>query len=234
MKILVIGDIHGQSVWKQLVYNTEFDHVIFMGDYFDSFNIPIQAQLENFQDILQYKRDNPQTVTLLFGNHDFHYMVDDEMYSGFNVVTKLGIEYILKDCIKNDELVLCCSFDKYLFSHAGVSKVWVENKNIDTDNLVQSVNDILKFTPRRLCFSENLPTKMSERIDYTGDNRTQSPIWIRPHSLLGSMLEGYYQVVGHTAHTFVKFLTDLTIVDALPYEALLIDTQGDMQVVKLS
>jgi hypothetical protein len=35
-------------------------------------------------------------------------------------------------------------------------------------------------------------------IDNTGDDIIQSPIWIRPRSLLESPLPGYSQIVGHT------------------------------------
>jgi hypothetical protein len=35
-------------------------------------------------------------------------------------------------------------------------------------------------------------------IDNTGDDITQSPIWIRLRSLLESPLPGYSQIVGHT------------------------------------
>ena len=40
MKTIVIGDIHGRTIWKQIVIeNPDFDKLVFIGDYFDSFDI---------------------------------------------------------------------------------------------------------------------------------------------------------------------------------------------------
>ncbi|NBP57427.1 metallophosphoesterase, partial [bacterium] len=40
MKTIFIGDIHGRSIWKEIVEQEKPDRVIFIGDYFDSFDIP--------------------------------------------------------------------------------------------------------------------------------------------------------------------------------------------------
>ena len=40
-KIIVIGDIHGRTIWKQIVAaNPDADLFVFIGDYFDSFASP--------------------------------------------------------------------------------------------------------------------------------------------------------------------------------------------------
>ena len=73
MKTLVLGDIHGRSVWK-LIYELEKpDRIVFIGDYFDSFDIKGADQLSNFQDIIKFKESGVCEVVLLIGNHDYHY-----------------------------------------------------------------------------------------------------------------------------------------------------------------
>ena len=52
MKTIVIGDIHGRDVWKKIVEHENADKVIFIGDYFDSFDIPSSDQINNFLDII--------------------------------------------------------------------------------------------------------------------------------------------------------------------------------------
>lgn len=52
MKIVVIGDIHGRNVWEDIIKAESPDQVIFMGDYFDSYNIPGVYQIYNFQNIV--------------------------------------------------------------------------------------------------------------------------------------------------------------------------------------
>lgn len=36
MKLIALGDTHGRTDWKEIVAETEFDKVIFIGDYFDT------------------------------------------------------------------------------------------------------------------------------------------------------------------------------------------------------
>ncbi len=65
MKTVVIGDIHGRSVWKLIVETEKPDRVIFIGDYFDSFEFSGVEQIDNFKQIIQYKENNPQVEVVL-------------------------------------------------------------------------------------------------------------------------------------------------------------------------
>ena len=49
MKIIAIGDIHGRSIWKNIVSANSYDKVVFLGDYFDSFDIHTLDQIDNFK-----------------------------------------------------------------------------------------------------------------------------------------------------------------------------------------
>jgi len=41
MKTIILGDTHGRDLWKQIVeIENDADRIIFLGDYFDSFDIP--------------------------------------------------------------------------------------------------------------------------------------------------------------------------------------------------
>lgn len=68
MKIVVISDVHGRDLWKKQV-EEEADLYIFLGDYFDSFDIPHEIQISNFLDIKKFYEDNKDKVILLAGNH---------------------------------------------------------------------------------------------------------------------------------------------------------------------
>ena len=52
-RTLVLGDTHGLSLWKQIVKQENPDRVIFIGDYFDSFDIPGVDQIHNFKEIIE-------------------------------------------------------------------------------------------------------------------------------------------------------------------------------------
>lgn len=70
MKILVLGDIHGRTIWKDIIEKENPDKVIFLGDYVSTHdNISADQQLSNLNNILNYKEENSDKVVLLRGNH---------------------------------------------------------------------------------------------------------------------------------------------------------------------
>jgi len=75
MRVIFIGDIHGRSLWKEIVEKEKSaDIVVFYGDFFDSKeHIGGEAQLQNFLEIITFKKNQEklgEKVVLLFGNHD--------------------------------------------------------------------------------------------------------------------------------------------------------------------
>lgn len=237
-KHICIGDIHGRNQWKDIVKKHIHEDVIFVfvGDYFDSFDISIVEQIANFSEIIEFKKQNLDSVVLLLGNHDFHYLQSiRETYSGFNGTTKLHISQQLYAYVTCGLIKVSYSIDNYLFSHAGVSKVWCENLDIVIDkNIAKTINTrflenmhILSFTP-------------GKNYSNYGNDVTQTPIWIRPSSLEKSAVPGFIHIVGHTelekgSKTNKKYYTKLNTykklvpIDRLVYdEYLVIDTEGKL------
>jgi predicted MPP superfamily phosphohydrolase len=213
MKVIVIGDIHGRDIWKEIV-NQDYDLVVFIGDYLDSYDISIDKQITNFQEILDYKKANSDKVILLLGNHDFHYLpyIEDQ-YSGYKRQTKSLASHLLQSHIKSGDIVMSITISNYLFSHAGVSDVWLKRlehyeENCDISTLI---NDYLIYKPSVFNFT------MGMNFDECGDDICQTPIWIRPQSLLQSAVPGFIQVVGHTFAENIRYYGDnLIVVDSLP------------------
>ena len=53
MKILVLGDIHGRTIWKDIIEKENPDKIIFLGDYVSTHdNISADQQLSNLNNIL--------------------------------------------------------------------------------------------------------------------------------------------------------------------------------------
>ena len=78
-KIIVVPDVHGRTHWKKAASKLTFgevDEIVFVGDYFDSFNINGEDQINNFLDIIEFQKNNLDRVTLLTGNHDLQYITD--------------------------------------------------------------------------------------------------------------------------------------------------------------
>jgi len=193
-KITVISDVHGRTDWKKIVaLNQNSDLFIFIGDYLDSFDIKPIDQYNNLLDILEFKRNNIDKVVLLFGNHDFVYTPFClGTYSGWKAMTSLLCQQVLLDAINEGLFKMCYIHDNYLFTHAGVSKTWCKQFNINIKDLENSMNEAFITTPKIFNFNQG------RNFSNTGDDVCQTPIWIRPNSLNKDMINGYIQIVGHT------------------------------------
>lgn len=198
MKILVLGDIHGRLVWMDIVEKENPDKIIFLGDYVSTHDdISAEQQLANLEDILNYKKSNPERVILLRGNHDTQhlgyywaecsgfdrkvgsFMGSSDFRSKFLDATKwIHIEEI------GDE--------KYIFAHAGISKEWLNYSNIKFEEINSLAPDV------RFGFIPDTP------YDSYGTSKTQSCVWIRPATLVEYAIDGYNQVVGHTPIELIR------------------------------
>lgn len=217
MKTVVIGDIHGRSVWKQIIETEKPDKVIFIGDYFDSFDIKGINQIHNFKEIIEYKEtsfsregtleEHKTDVILLIGNHDYHYFpeIGNTGTSGYQYGIAPNIIQAIDE--NRHHLQMAYQMDEYLFTHAGVSSKFMDSvfgeREWKTENIATDLNKLFKYKPKTFEFGANIPMhKLSQYIDSTGDDIEQSPIWIRPKSLFkvnhNTLRKQVIQVFGHT------------------------------------
>ena len=198
MKLVAIGDIHGRDIWKQIVETEQPNTVVFVGDYFDSFDIPGKVQIDNFKNIIQWKHDNPQCkVVLLIGNHDFHYMPEayNDRYSGFQRDLYIEISQTLET--NKHHLRMAYGVDDLVFSHAGITPEFLFKNGWGEQGIVEFINDLWHYRPHKFKFADN-----GGHSDPYGDDEFQGPLWIRPKSLMKACQEvkkTMIQVVGHTA-----------------------------------
>jgi len=210
-KTVVIGDTHGRSLWKLITHQEQdADRFIFVGDYFDSFDISGVEQLHNFREIIEYKEISGKDVILLIGNHDYHYFpeIGYTGTSGYQTRIAPSISQVIDE--NRHHLQMAYGFGEYLFTHAGVSPIFMNevfgSKGWSKENVVADLNELFKHKPKAFNFNGFEPS---------GDNITQTPIWIRPRSLMASnnmsvnkknpklssnksLKKDYIQIVGHT------------------------------------
>lgn len=223
-KTLILGDIHGRTVWKDMAHQ-DFDKVVFLGDYCTTHDhITSKGQISNLEEILTFKEDNPDKVILLRGNHDTQMLgYSWAECSPTDVVVQAYMskpdfkEYFLN----NTQWVYI--EDKVLFSHAGVSKVWL--KDIAHLNSVDKINnlppsEIFGFTP-------------DNYFDVYGTSKTQPPTWIRPSTLYTCGVDGYTQVIGHTPVEHINKVGNIWLCDALGVHEYLTLEDGKFMQVKL-
>lgn len=196
MKILTIADVHGRDLWKHMIDKEGPDSVVFLGDYVDSFDVPWDKQLHNLMDIAEYKRGRGINCTLLTGNHDLPYLGGGTGVSGYQDLYASHYESVFWDLLNEKLLDVCYTLDNYLFVHAGMTKQWCKQYDIDPANPKQA-NELLYTNIKALEFQA--PTVRYSYSPY-GDNVWQSPTWVRPMSLKQGGIDSWNQVVGHTQH----------------------------------
>lgn len=213
MKTVAIGDVHGTRYWEEVVQQeSDADTFVFVGDYFDSFDIPYREQVSNFRGIMSFKQleeDAGKKVVTLIGNHDYHYLpyINETNTSGFQHSKAILLKELLSEYI--DGLDMCYCVDGLLFSHAGVSEEFLNRHygigNWSAAQIQRDVTNLFNYKPQTFSFS-NEAMKLSQYPDPSGNDTWQGPLWIRPRALMeanegGNLEQQYIQIFGHTAHT---------------------------------
>lgn len=196
MKVIIIGDIHGRTTWKEVI-KERADKYIFMGDYFDPYeDISIESMIENFEQILEFKKSNFENVILLIGNHDFHYLSGNKS-SRFNYKTYNYLNPILEDLITSKTLQLCYFIKGgVVFSHAGFTETWLDNTFGDDKYVLNE--DFIKSVKNKNYRNYDFIIKGYFQ-NLSGDDVFQGPLWVRPRSLIRDFPKSMnVQVIGHT------------------------------------
>lgn len=197
MKIIAIGDVHGRSTWEEIVQKEhDADKIIFIGDYVDSFYVSPEWQLANLKKLLGHKEENKDQVVILTGNHDYHYIADDERYSGYNEDFADEFRKVYEAALDKGLMQMAYEHDYYLFTHAGVTNTFCEEYNLKKN--AKSINKAFILSPEIFAYDRRDSSGYGESV-------IQSPIWVRPDSLMTDLLPKFVQVVGHTTQKSIKY-----------------------------
>jgi hypothetical protein len=209
MKLVAIGDIHGRDIWKQIVAKEQdADEFVFVGDYFDSFTVKGPDQINNFLDIIEFKKQSKVPVTLIIGNHDHHYYpgIEDSGTSGYQTLLAPSIKHVVGD--NKQYLQAAYQSGEFVFTHAGLSSEWLDDSIVmwDVPNLAMYVNDLFQYQPNKIAYRSfkyyDYENNQAQLASGYGDETFQGPIWIRPKSLMranyDTLRKQIIQVVGHT------------------------------------
>lgn len=149
MKHIIIGDLHGKDCWREINIKN-YDKVVFLGDYVDSFTISDLAIYENLKNIIRLKKTNPHKVVLLLGNHDIQYLYFPRYQCrGFRPT----MQSQLTNLFNSNKGLFQIAYQKenHIFSHAGITNSWyheflrlpiLEKIKDDTDTLADLLNKV--------------------------------------------------------------------------------------------
>lgn len=200
-KILIVPDVHGRAFWhRALELVDQVDQIVFLGDYLDPYShegIYFDLALEEFNKILEFKKEYPELVTLLVGNHDMHYIIEDFMDCSRRNTAILDQLHKLYNS-NLDLFNLIYIEDDWLFSHAGVYKGWMDKYEFTLDDL-----NLKTF------LGSHWPALEDLSMYRGGSNYVGSCVWadIR-ESVKNELFPGYKQIVGHTQLNDKPYITD--------------------------
>jgi predicted phosphodiesterase len=194
MHIIAIGDVHGRNAWKQVKDRTA-DHIIFIGDYVDPHTfIPDEEVIRNFEDIIDFKKSDPERIVLLLGNHDIHYLHHPYYRcSGY----RADLQDILGGLFRQNASLfqIAWQYRQLLFTHAGVSKRWYQKhrpilQRYQQENMASTLNAVYGTKHREILFEAGY--SRGGNIPYGG------PVWADKSETEHDFVEDYHQVVGHS------------------------------------
>jgi 3',5'-cyclic AMP phosphodiesterase CpdA len=217
MKHIAIGDIHGRDNWQEINIGN-YDKVIFIGDYVDSHTLSDNAILENFKKIVSLKKQHPEKVVLLLGNHDIQYLhFPAHQCSGFRESMQRGLT-----CLYNKDrnlFQMAYQHGKHIFTHAGITNSWydeflrlpiLDEIRGENDTIADVINKVETTTQRYLLYATSI---------YRGGYSNGSFLWADYKETSVDMLQDFHQVVGHTQvrdiHTISYTKKSVTYIDVL-------------------
>lgn len=240
-KILIIPDVHGRDFWKEPVKKVLEDtsaHIVYIGDFTDCYPYEwdpnfdyLQHTIDNLKEIIELKRQNPDRITLLLGNHDCGYAISDTISSS-RMDKKHRSE--LEELFKGNRKLFQIAEEHdiagrhFVFSHAGILKGWVrsvwgEEAESPDFKVVDRLNNAW------LVDDWNILGRLGDYDTYRGWGGFQygSPVWSDIRSWVKVTPEETYgfNIVGHTQLDDRQVVLD-QIADLDCRKTFYIDDQG--------
>ena len=223
-RIIVIGDIHGEGAWKDIVEKHPGCKYIFLGDYCDPYNHDLSDEevIANLCGIIEFKKQKMDDVVLLLGNHDIQYVYHEAERCSRRMA---HVEEQIVNLFKTDISLFEWGHkvENIIFTHAGISQGWFRFASDKADK-----GDIIKF------ITDPQNKEVAFACGYArGGNAIHSGFFWADKRELTEPLEGYIQAVGHSRVPEILFrkITEDTVIffcDCLSMgKYLIIEKGGD-------
>lgn len=195
--VLFVPDVHGRPFWREAQDRvSEFDQIIFLGDYMDPYpeeDVPIMADFQALEEIVAFKQAYPEKVTLLLGNHDTHYALDLTPGDRFRPYRKRQFAAYFNKYMELFRLATVLNVDgvRCLVTHAGVHRDWYERH-------AEVIGELNAANINRAGFADPAILDEAGRIRY-GYHPSGSILWADLREFDNMVpFEGIFQIFGHT------------------------------------
>jgi hypothetical protein len=196
-EILVVPDVHGRSFWEPALDYA--GRVIFLGDYTDPYPQEGFNQDGAYRDlvrIVDFKKKNPDRVTLLVGNHEMHYYDHRYACGRFDYHYFQSYNAILTGKETAGLFQLCKQIDRYLFIHAGITKGWYDAHVGELSQLGSTLEEQMNNL-----FTGNIEAFYEASMHRGGYHSAGSPLWADASEHFEETEhfdDTIIQVIGHT------------------------------------
>ena len=241
-EIMIIPDVHGRTFWREPVYdalkNTQAK-IIFLGDYldlyWDEFHEEYDAAkikaISNLKEIIELKKQFPDRITLLLGNHDCTYAISTSIcecrtdYAHFDEIRQLFVDNKNLFQLADETFI---NGRHFIFSHAGINKKYVALCFGDTaneDNVVRCFNDAYKSNNLDVLMSLGLFSRYRGYLGATFG----SLVWADAREWDGKKNIGFgFGIVGHTMLSEPIISEELGMAFLDCQKAFVIDNDGNI------
>jgi hypothetical protein len=236
LKILSLGDIHGRNTWERVLFGEggfgkwkryprekypfqDYDLIVFVGDYVDSFVISDIVILQNLENIIEFSKAEKDRVKLLWGNHDLYYFYIGDIRAGFRETMKNSLTSLF---YREQDRIFSSYQLKYtgenplniLWTHAGISNPYYAELSRLLVHMEGEIAEKLEEL-----FRDKHPIIFQEGYDVGGRYPHGGIFWARPRETSGNTLP-LMQIVGHTPFSKVTSalrddLTGIVYIDTL-------------------
>ena len=248
IKVLFIPDVHCRDFWKEPVKKTLEENpeakIIFLGDYVDGYGYEFGEDVdyqtygyENFLELVELKKKNKDRITLLIGNHDSTYAIGDDIcrcrtdYKHKQLLENIFLENVELFKLADETRIK----DKhFIFSHAGISKGWVDfNFHLDLNLNENIIVDFLNNMWLTQNYEQLNTLGEYDKFRGWGGYTWGSPIWADingMYNLTEEQTYGDFQIVGHTQLSVDKPLIFDKIGDFDCRRCFYIDSEANIRI----
>lgn len=234
-KAFIVPDVHGRRFWEQakdIVGDESFDRIIFLGDYFDPYDdeeeLIVHLRLvEVFNQIIQFKKDNPDKVILLLGNHDIHYLYKNPYCSRHDDENEDEYCNLIKDNLDCFELmhiedIECGDYKKVLFTHAGLTSGFLKSfvrAGYPKDDIVELTKTVNSNFLASKTHENHVLSELLLRVSRFrgGDYSDGSIVWADLREVVPKKFDfdDVYQIFGHTRSWFPTIMKRYAMLDTM-------------------
>ena len=133
MKTLLVGDLHGRVDLVEKAFEMNLP-IVFLGDYLDSFTASVADQILTLTKVLDACEER-EGVSALYGNHEWSYLDDRMVCSGWNAATQAHINVLNSRMYKILQSYVWA--EGFLVSHAGVSQKLLDIEGITLEEYLE-------------------------------------------------------------------------------------------------